>query len=104
MNTNDMTLVQKDIHHTNTKWDGKMHFESSVNNHIIHFDKLAEFDGDDAGPRPKPLILSAIGGCTGMEIVSILEKMRVKIEGLEIEVDGELNNEQPKIYKSVHII
>ncbi|HKR07216.1 MAG TPA: OsmC family protein [Bacteroidia bacterium] len=101
---NNGTLIEKDIHHSNTKWDGKMHFESSVNDHVIHFDKLAKHGGDNIGPRPKLLILSAIGGCTGMEIVSILEKMRLKIQGLEIDVAGELNDEQPKIYKSVHIV
>jgi putative redox protein len=104
MGVNNDALIRKDVHSATAKWNGKMHFESSVNNHVIHFDKLAEFGGEDAGPRPKPLILSAIGSCTGMEIVSILEKMRVKIEGLEIDVTGQLNDGQPKIYKSVRMI
>ena len=104
MNNNTTFEIEKDIHVARTTWNRKMHFESSVNDHIIHFDKLPIHGGEDKGPRPKPLILSAIGGCTGMEIVAILEKMRLKIEGLEIEVTGELNDEQPKIYKSVHIV
>lgn len=95
---------KKDIHQAVTKWQGKMHFESSVNDHIIHFDKLEIKGGEDKGPRPKPLILSAIGGCLGMEIISILDKMRLKIKSLEIDVSGELNDRQPKTYKSIHII
>lgn len=104
MDANNETLAKKDVHKVSTRWNGKMHFESSVNDHIIHFDKLEIHGGENKGPRPKPLILSAIGGCTGMEIIAILDKMRLKIERLEIDVVGELNDGQPKIYKSVHII
>lgn len=104
MANNSTSLGEKDIYFTRTTWNGKMHFESSVDNHIINFDKLPLHGGEDKGPRPKPLILSAIGGCTGMEIVSILEKMRLKIQRLEIEVTAELTEGQQKIYKSVHII
>jgi len=104
MNINSSTLTQKDIHQVNTKWAGKMHFESSANDHIIHLDKLPAHGGEDKGPRPKQLMLSAIAGCTGMEIISVLEKMRLKIDGLEIDVTGELTDGQPKMYKSVHII
>jgi putative redox protein len=103
MITNNETLVQKDLHHVKTKRSGKMHFESSANDHIIHLDKLPAHGGEDKGPRPKQLMLSAIGGCTGMEIISILEKMRLKIDELEIDVTGELTVGQPKMYKSVHI-
>jgi len=104
MNTNNETLSQKDVHRVSTRWGGKMYFESLVNDHFICMDKLPAYGGEGKGPRPKPLILSAIGGCTGMEIVSILEKMRLKVENLEIDVTGELNDEQPKIYKSVHLV
>src|SRR3954471_24952762 len=104
MDINSSTLTQKDIHQVNTKWNGKMHFESSANDHIIHVDKLPAHGGEDKGPRPKQLMLSAIGGCTGMEIISILEKMRLKIDKLEIDVTGELTVGQPKMYKSVHLI
>jgi putative redox protein len=104
MITNNETLIQKDIHQVTTKWKGKMHFESLANDHTIHIDKLALHGGEDKGPRPKQLMLSAIAGCTGMEIVSILEKMRLTIDSLEIDVAGELTDGQPKMYKSVHII
>ncbi len=81
-----------------------MHFESSANDHIIHIDKLPAHGGEDKGPRPKQLMLSALGGCTGMEIISILDKMRLKIDEMEIDVAGELTDGQPKMYKSVHMI
>lgn len=66
-------------------------------------DKLPQHGGDNTGPRPKPLMLSAVAGCIGMEIAGIMEKMRIKIETLEIDVTGELTNDHPKMYKEVHI-
>jgi putative redox protein len=101
---NTQTVIHKDIHSVSTKWTGKMHFESTVNNHIIHMDKLPQHGGDDTGPRPKPLMLTAVAGCIGMEIAGIMEKMRLKIETLEIDTTGELTNDHPKMYKEVHII
>lgn len=103
MESKNELFVQKDIHQVSTKWEGKMHFSTLVNQHIIHVDKQTIHGGDDLGPRPKPLMLSAIGGCTGMEIISILDKMRLKIEAIEIDVTGELTNEHPKFYKTIHI-
>ena len=78
-----------------------MHLTSMVNNHMLHMDKLPQHGGDNFGPRPKPLILAAIGGCVSMEIIAILDKMRIKIEGLEVDVDGELSEDQPKVYKII---
>ena len=104
MFTENTVELQKDIHHVTTEWQDKMHFASLVNDHIIHFDKLEIHGGQDRGSRPKQVMLSALAGCTGMEIISILEKMRIKIEGLEIDIKGELNDGQPKIYKSIHIL
>lgn len=104
MHTINTLELKKDIHYAVTTWHEKMHFESLVNNHSIQLDKLEINGGQNKGPRPKLLILSAIGGCAGMEIISILDKMRIKIDGLEIIVTGELNDTQPKIYKSIRIL
>lgn len=101
---NAETIILKDIHNVTTSWKGKSHFESFINGHSIHLDKRTEHGGDDTGPRPKPLILSAIGGCTGMEIIAILNKMRVHINNLNVDVTGALTDTQPKMYKSVHVI
>jgi len=104
MSTEKEAGILKDLHHVTTSWKGNMHFECLADNHIITLDKLEIHGGNDLGGRPKALILAAMGGCTGMEIVAILAKMRLKMEGLEISITGELNNEQPKIYKSVHLL
>jgi len=88
----------------NTKWLNDMSFESEVNGHKIILDASSEVGGNDKGPRPKPLMLVALAGCTGMDVVSILKKMRVEFDELRIEVQGEMAEEHPKFYTKMKII
>jgi putative redox protein len=46
----------------------------------------------------------ALGGCTGMDVVSILKKMRVKFDSFSVRIEGELTDEHPKYYTHMHII
>lgn len=85
------------------KWTDEMSFESTVNNHKIVLDAVEAVGGKDRGPRPKPLLLVSLGGCTGMDVVSMLKKMRVEFEGLNIEVEGDLTEEHPKVYHTITI-
>jgi putative redox protein len=84
-------------------WTQDMSFEATVENYKIIMDAAKEVGGKGRGPRPKPLALVSLGGCTGMDVVSILTKMRVDIENLNIEVEGELTDEHPKYYHSILI-
>ena len=90
-------------HTIDCKWEENMTFNADVNGHSITLDATNEFGGDDNGPRPKPLLLLSLAGCTGMDVVSILKKMKVNIGGLNVKVTGELTDENPKYYKSIHI-
>ena len=98
------TMTIPDVHQIQSSWLGNMHFAASVNNHTIHIDKLKIHGGDDRGPRPKQLLLAAASGCVGMELVAILEKMRIKIESMEMTITGTLSESIPKIYKSIHLL
>lgn len=71
--------------------------------HGIVLDAHPNVGGSDTGNRPGELTLIALGCCTGMDVVSILNKMRVKIEGLEIEVKGEAAQEHPKVWTEAWI-
>lgn len=84
-------------------WQEGMAFESLVEGHTITIDADAEFGGQDKGPRPKPLLLLALAGCTGMDVVALLKKMRVNYEKFRLEVTGDLTDEHPKYYKTIHI-
>jgi putative redox protein len=88
----------------NIRWIGEMAFETEVNKHKIILDASPEVGGKDMGPRPKPLMMVALAGCTGMDVVSILKKMRVNIDGFNVRVDGELTDQHPKHFISMHII
>jgi putative redox protein len=65
---------------------------------------LTGFGSDNKSPTPMELLLLSLGGCTGADIVSILEKKRQKVTSYEIEVRGERRAEHPRIYTSIEVI
>jgi putative redox protein len=87
----------------NITWTGDMAFEAEVNDFKITIDAVEAVGGKNAGPRPKPLTLVSLGGCTGMDVISILTKMRVKPDDFNVEVSGELTDEHPKYYHTINI-
>lgn len=91
-------------HNVETAWQGKMKFDSVVSGHHVIIDASAEVGGENAGPRPKELMLTALAGCTGMDVVSILDKMRVELDGFNVNIEADLTDEHPKHYASMHIV
>lgn len=91
-------------HTITTEWKGNMTFESDIDGHIVRMDAPVESGGNGSGPSPKKLMLTALGGCTGMDVVSLLKKMRVEIERCVISVEGNVTEEHPKQYESMHTI
>jgi len=87
-----------------TKWLENMSFETEVNGHKIIIDAVPEVGGENKGPRPKPLMLSALGGCTGMDVISILRKMKVEPEDFRVIVEGDVTDEHPKQFVKMHVI
>jgi len=81
-----------------------MSFESEINGHKVIIDAKEEVGGQDKGPRPKPFMLAALGGCTAMDVVSILKKMRVDFKSLNVIVEGELTEEHPRHFTKMHVI
>lgn len=88
----------------NAKWLGKMAFDVKMGDHTITLDASEEVGGENKGVRPKPLMLVALAGCTGMDVVSILKKMRVEFDDLNIRVEGDLTEEHPKHYEKMKVI
>jgi putative redox protein len=82
-------------------WTGDMSFEADVNGFKLQLDADEKVGGQNKGPRPKPLTLASLGGCTGMDVISILKKMRVEPSYFNVEVDGELTEEHPKYYHKI---
>jgi putative redox protein len=88
----------------NVKWMGDMAFEASIREHRVLMDANEDSGGHNIGPRPKPLLMASLAGCTGMDVMSILKKMKVETKGLNIRVEGIIAEEHPKIYTSLHLI
>ncbi len=86
-----------------TYLDG-MAFETEISGHKLIMDAHDEVGGEDRGPRPKPLIMAALSGCTGMDVVSILKKMQVTYDTFEILIESEMTEEHPKTYSKIHMI
>ena len=83
------------------KWKEGMHFESNApSNHTINMDSGPR-DSVTRGPSPMELVLQAMAGCTGMDIISILKKKRKEPEEFDIEIEAERREEHPKVFAKV---
>jgi putative redox protein len=87
-----------------TVWKEKSQFESDnpSGNAFTMFDKSQD-NGTVVGFAPKALMLSSLAGCSGLDVVSLLTKMRAEVADFKIEVTGELTDEDPKFYKHVKV-
>ena len=59
--------------------------------------------GSNAGTRPKELLLLALGGCTASDVISILKKKRVELEGFEIHLTAKQRDEHPQVFTEIHL-
>ena len=91
-------------HQIETQWMGKMKFNALVNGHTITMDAPEKVGGEDQGPIPKPFILTALSGCTGMDVVSILNKSHKPVVDFNIIVTGELSAQRPIEYTAIHLV
>lgn len=82
-------------------WKEDMAFTTELDGHMFYMDADEEFGGKNRGPRPKKLLLSALGGCTGMDVVSMLKKMRLNKFDLSMELEGLSTEDYPIHYHSI---
>ncbi len=87
----------------NLNWTENMSFDATVNDHRIVLDAMASVGGNDRGPRPKPLLLVSLAGCTAMDVISILKKMRVEPDSFSVEAEGDMTDEHPKYYHTIRL-
>ncbi|ETN94776.1 putative redox protein [Zhouia amylolytica] len=88
--------------HITTTWKGDMKFESdNPSGHNLFIDAGEESGGKGDGYRPKALMLSALAGCSGLDVASLIKKMRLDVDDFEIKIDAQLTEEHPKYYDKV---
>jgi putative redox protein len=91
-------------HEVETQWMGKMQFNALVNGHTVVMDAPERTGGQDLGPIPKPFVLTALSGCTGMDVVALLRKAGREVGDLSIKVTGEISKQQPIEYVAAHLV
>ncbi len=90
--------------HITTKWMANMAFESNnPSGHQMRIDAGAEHGGEGSGYRPKALMLSSLAGCSGLDVASLIKKMKLEVDDFHIETIGELTDEHPKYYNKVKV-
>ena len=91
--------------HLQVNWKQGMAFQTTTpSGHDVTLDAGEDVGGLNTGPRPTEMLLQATAACTGIDIVSILHKMRLPLERFEMEVDGVRATEHPKKFTSIHIL
>jgi putative redox protein len=91
-------------HEIESQWMGKMQFNALVNGHTLVMDAPERVGGEDLGPIPKPFVLTALSGCTGMDVIALLRKQGKQLDQLNLKVDGEISKQVPIVYTSVHVL
>lgn len=84
-------------------WKGQMQFESVAPEGSVMIDAAPENGGQGKGLRPKAMMLTALAGCTAMDVASLLKKMRAEVDDFKIEVEANLTEEHPKMYDKVKV-
>jgi putative redox protein len=80
-----------------------MAFEAESDGHILTMDSSSDTGGNDLGPRPKPLLLMSLAGCTAMDVIAILKKMRYEPRHLEIKAKAKTTDEHPRKIVSIQL-
>ena len=80
-----------------------MAFDATVEGFPLQIDASDEHGGHGYGTQPKALVLTALAGCTAMDVISILRKMRVQVDRFEVETQGVQSEEHPKVFKEIEI-
>lgn len=83
--------------------DGMQFIGQGESKHEVHMDASQKVGGIDSAARPLEVMLCALGGCTGMDVVSILRKMKTEPRSLQIEITDERAPEYPKVFTKLHL-
>lgn len=89
-------------HVTKVTWVDDLKFDALQNGKTFRIDGNHD-ESESTGVRPKALILSSLAGCTGIDIVDLLKKMRVEFSEFSLDVKADLTEEHPKVYDKVYL-
>lgn len=84
--------------------EGMQFVGDSESGHAVLMDTTPNVGGTQTAPQPMELVLLGLGGCTGMDVVSILRKMRIQWDRFEVLLEAERAPEHPKVFTKIHLI
>jgi len=87
------------------KKQGAFHFEASnESGNIVQMDASPAIGGMNKGPRPMEMLIMALGGCSGIDIIQILEKQKIKVEDFRMKIEAEREKDAiPSLFRNIHI-
>ncbi len=83
--------------------DGLTLLAKGESDHWIVIDGSKEFGGHEAASKPMELLLISLAGCTAMDVISLLNKMRVNFKDLRVRVEAKQKDEHPKVFTSINL-
>jgi len=85
-------------------WNEKMKFTGTAGSgHNLAMDSAPEVGGEETGFRPKELVLQGLAGCTAMDVMAILRKMKIEPKSFRVEVEAEQTEDHPKVFSKIHL-
>ena len=81
-----------------------MQFNALVNGHTLVMDGPEKSGGENRGPVPKPFVLTALSGCTGMDVVALLQRGGKHVKDFAVKVEGDTTDRTPIEYTKIHVI
>jgi len=83
--------------------DGLSMVGKADSNHWVAFDSVKTFGGAEAATKPMEMVLLALGSCTSMDVLSILKKMREKVNDFTVNIEANRAGEHPMVFTSIHL-
>lgn len=90
------------LHEAKAEWKAGEAFEHHIDGHTLL--SGSSEDGQWSGPSPKKLLLASLAGCTGVDMVELLRKMRQSVTGISIEVEADQTEDPPKVYSEIRLV
>ncbi|HOB90887.1 MAG: OsmC family protein [Bacillota bacterium] len=86
------------------EWKGGLRFEGvGPSGHTVVMDASTESGGQDTGPRPTEMVLFGLGGCTGIDVAILLQKMRQQVSGIALRISAQRADKDPRRFTDIHI-
>ena len=87
----------------NISWRGNLTFIGKSQSGTVLMDASPDVGGEGLAPKPMEMVLFALAGCTGMDVISILKKMKQKITMLKIDIKAQTRDEHPKVFTKIDL-